>query len=51
LLSILPEVFLDRRKEWEEDWDGLEAELFRQIDQMRVENEWLKKYFSGYSRG
>jgi putative transposase len=39
LLSVLPELFSDRRKKREEDWDELEAELFHQIGQLRVENE------------
>jgi putative transposase len=39
LLSMLPELFSDRRKKREEDRDKLEAELFRQIGQLRVENE------------
>jgi len=43
LLSMLPELFSDRRKKREEDRDELEAELFRQIGQLRVENEWLRK--------
>ena len=43
LLSMLPELFSNRRKKREEDRDELEAELFRQIGQLRVENEWLKK--------
>ena len=46
LLSMLPELFSDRRKKREEDRDELEAELFRQIGQLRVENEWLKKKIS-----
>jgi len=45
LLSMLPELFSDRRKKREEDRDELEAELFRQIGQLRVENEWLKEKF------
>jgi len=48
---MLPELFSDRRKKREEDRDELEAELFRQIGQLRVENEWLKKYFSSLSCG
>jgi len=43
LLSLLPELFSDLRRKREEDRDELEAELFRQIGQLRVENEWLKK--------
>ena len=51
LLSMLPELFSDRRKKREEDRDELEAELFRQIGQLRVENEWLKKNISSLSCG
>jgi transposase-like protein len=39
LLSMLPDLFSDRRKKREEDRDELEAELFRQIGQLQVENE------------
>lgn len=39
LLSMLPELFSDQRKKREEARDELEAELFRQIGQLRVENE------------
>jgi transposase-like protein len=45
LLSILPELFSERRKKREEDRDELEAELFRQIGQLQVDNEWLKQKF------
>ena len=45
LLSMLPELFSDQSKKREEARDELEAELFRQIGQLRVENEWLKKKF------
>jgi len=51
LPSMLPELFSDRRKKREEDRDALEAELFRQIGQLWVENEWLKKNFSSLSCG
>jgi len=43
LLRVLPELFSDRRKRQEGEREELEAELFRQIGQLRVENEWLKK--------
>lgn len=43
LLEILPEVFSNRRPKQEKDRDELEAELFRQIGQLKVEVEWLKK--------
>jgi len=51
LLSMLPKLFSDRRKKREEDRDELEAELFRQIGQLWVENEWLKENFSSLSCG
>ena len=43
LLGVLPEVFSNRRPKQEKDRDELEAELFRQIGQLKVEVEWLKK--------
>jgi transposase len=43
LLAVLPEVFSNRRPKQEKDRDELEAELFRQIGQLKVEVEWLKK--------
>lgn len=48
---MLSELFSDWRKKREEERDELEAELFRQIGQLRVENEWLKKNISSFSRG
>jgi len=44
LLSMLTELFSDRRKKRKEDKDVLQVELFRQIGQLRVENEWIKKF-------
>jgi hypothetical protein len=46
LLEVLPEVFSNRRPKQEKDRDELEAELFRQIGQLKVEVEWLKKNFN-----
>jgi putative transposase len=43
LLDVLPGIFSDRRKSTDEDRDELEAELYRQIGQLKVENEWFKK--------
>jgi transposase len=43
LLDVLPEVFSNRRPREEKARDELEAELFRQIGQLKVELEWLKK--------
>lgn len=43
LLERLPDLFSDRRKRVEKDRDELEAELYRQIGQLKVELDWLKK--------
>jgi putative transposase len=51
LLCLLPELFSYRRKKREEERDELEAELFRQIGQLRIVNELQKNNFSSYSRG
>ena len=42
-LDALPEVFSDRRKKREEDREEVESELYRQIGQLKVELDWLKK--------
>jgi len=39
LLEMLPDVFSDKRKRVEKDRDELEAELYRQIGQLKVELE------------
>jgi len=39
----LPELFSDRRKRTDEERNQVEDELYRQIGQLKVENEWLKK--------
>jgi len=44
-------IFSDRRKRTEEERDELEAELYQQIGQLKVENDWLKKNFSSLSCG
>jgi len=41
LLEALPEVFSQRRQ------DELVAELYRQIGQLKVELDWLKKSWTG----
>ena len=41
LLETLPDLFSDRRKQVEKSRDELEAELFRQIGQLKVELDWL----------
>jgi len=43
LLEELPSIFTDRKKKAEKDRDELEAELYRQIGQLKVELDWLKK--------
>ena len=43
LLAVLPEMFSRRRPQEERSRDELEAELYRQIGQLKVELEWLKK--------
>ena len=43
LLEMLPELFSQRRPQREKAHDELEAELYRQIGQLKVELEWLKK--------
>jgi putative transposase len=48
LLKELPDIFSGRRKRVEQDKDGLEAELYRQIGQLKVELDWLKKKFKAF---
>jgi transposase len=43
LLEKLPGLFSDRRKRQEKSWEETEAELYRQIGQLKVELDWLKK--------
>jgi transposase len=43
LLDVLPEMFSLRRPQQEKSRDDLEDELYRQIGQLKVELEWLKK--------
>jgi len=40
---MIRELFSDRRKKMEKDRDELEAELYQQIGQLKVELDWLKK--------
>jgi transposase-like protein len=39
----LPELFSDGRKKKEESSEELESELYKQIGQLKVELDWLKK--------
>jgi transposase len=43
LLDELPQVFSDRRQKVDQEKDDLVAELYRQIGQLKVEADWLKK--------
>ena len=43
LKEELPAVFSDKRKRENKDRDDLEAELYKQIGQLKVELDWLKK--------
>jgi len=42
-LEELPVIFSDKRVYRDKDREDLEAELYRQIGQLKVELEWLKK--------
>jgi len=43
LLDELPKLFSDRRRKGEQEKDDLISELYRQIGQLKVEVDWLKK--------
>lgn len=43
LLEELPLLFSDKRNRQDNGHEELEAELYRQIGQLKVELEWLKK--------
>lgn len=43
LLEELPQVFSDRRQRADQEKDDLISELYRQIGQLKVEADWLKK--------
>jgi len=43
LLECLPDLFTDRRKKKDKDTEELISELYRQIGQLKVELDWLKK--------
>ena len=50
LLDVLPEVFSNRRPQEAKARDDVEAELYRQIGQLKVELDWLKKNLSRFCR-
>jgi putative transposase len=43
LLEELPEIFSKNRQKKEKDNEDLQDELYRQIGQLKVELDWLKK--------
>ena len=43
LQSELPQVFSNRREKREQDHEELQAQLYQQIGQLKVELDWLKK--------
>ncbi len=43
LLEELPTLFSDRKKKAEGEREELESELYKQIGQLKVELDWLKK--------
>lgn len=43
LLASLPDLFTDRRKKRDKQQEELIEELYRQIGQLKVELDWLKK--------
>ena len=43
LLEDLPSIFSGNRKKEEKDGEDLASELYRQIGQLKVELDWLKK--------
>lgn len=43
LLEELPDIFSKKRQKKEKDAEDLQDELYRQIGQLKVELEWLKK--------
>lgn len=43
LQDALPEIFSRRRQRDQQQQDDLTAELYRQIGQLKVELDWLKK--------
>jgi putative transposase len=45
VLEVIPDVFSSKRKRQEDDQQALIDELYRQIGQLKVENDFLKKNF------
>jgi putative transposase len=43
LQTELPQIFSNRREKREQDYEALQAQLYQQIGQLKVELDWLKK--------
>jgi putative transposase len=43
LLESLPDVFSEKRKQDNEDYEKLVSELYKEIGQLKVELDWMKK--------
>ena len=43
LQSELPQIFSQRREKHAQDQEALQAQLYQQIGQLKVELDWLKK--------
>jgi transposase-like protein len=43
VLDELPDVFSDRRRKQDQEGEEMTSELYRQIGQLKVELEWVKK--------
>ena len=43
VLDALPDIFSEGKKNQEQDREDVENELYRQIGQLKVEVDWLKK--------
>ena len=43
LQTELPQIFSTRREKHEQDHEALQAHLYQQIGQLKVELDWLKK--------
>lgn len=50
LLEALPSIFSDRRLRDDKEREQLEATLYQQIGQLKVELDWLKKKVGHFSR-
>jgi len=46
LIEELPGIFSDKRQKADKDREELESELYKQIGQLKVELDWLKKNLS-----